>query len=235
MKGSAWHTRLPALSFRVLIDRFLDSSAPSLKICGVTTAEDAQALAELGVEALGVNFWPQSKRYLNPKEANWLKDLKGRILRVGVFVNPDIDDAINLVRAGLIDVVQLHGNESPFKASSLTDWVIPFFKAFGVNSAADLVTALDYDATGILLDAPAPGTYGGTGHTFDWSHASAFIKEHPGLPVILAGGITPENAKDALNLVRPSALDVASGAEISPGIKDLDKVKALLEAVRAGY
>jgi len=216
----------------VLLDRFLDPATPSLKICGVTTPDDANRLVELGVEAMGVNFWPKSKRYLDPKQAAWLKALKGQILRVGVFVNPDIDDAINLVRAGLIDVVQLHGDETPYKASSLTDWVIPFIKAFGVNSAADLTRASEYGAAAVLLDAPAPGVYGGTGETFDWSVATAFIKQQPELPVILAGGIVPENAAAAIAQVRPAALDVASGAEISPGVKDFEKVRALLSALK---
>lgn len=216
----------------MLLDRFLDPATPSLKICGVTTPDDANRLVELGVEAMGVNFWPKSKRYLDPKQAAWLKALKGQILRVGVFVNPDIDDAINLVRAGLIDVVQLHGDETPYKASSLTDWVIPFIKAFGVNSAADLTRASEYGAAAVLLDAPAPGVYGGTGETFDWSVATAFIKQQPELPVILAGGIVPENAAAAIAQVRPAALDVASGAEISPGVKDFEKVRALLSALK---
>ncbi|MFD0895784.1 phosphoribosylanthranilate isomerase [Luteolibacter ambystomatis] len=217
----------------MLLERFLDPSTPSLKICGVTLAEDGQRLVDLGVEAMGVNFWPKSKRYHNPKTATWLKDLKGKILRVGVFVNPDINDAIEMVRAGIIDAVQLHGDESPLQASFLEDWAIPFFKAFGVNTAADLNRAEEYHASGVLLDAPAPGVYGGTGETFDWSVAADFVRHHPDLPVILAGGIVPENAVAALSQVRPTALDVASGAEISPGIKDFDKVEALLKAVRS--
>jgi len=214
--------------------RFLDPTTPSLKICGVTLADDAAKLVELGIEALGVNFWPKSKRYLDPAQAGWLKELSGKILRVGVFVNPDIDAAIGLVRAGLIDVIQLHGDETPETAAPIREAGIPFFKAIGVHGAADLERATDFGADALLLDAPAPGVYGGTGETFDWSVAAAFIKRHPALPVILAGGIVPGNAADALAAVHPAALDVASGSESAPGIKDFEKVSALLAAVRMG-
>ncbi len=214
--------------------RFLNPSTPSLKICGVTLADDAAKLVALGVEALGVNFWPKSKRYLDPAQAGWLKELSGKILRVGVFVNPDIDAAIELVRAGLIDVIQLHGDETPETAAPIREAGIPFFKALGVHGAADLDRANDFGADALLLDAPAPGVYGGTGETFDWSVAAAFIRDHPALPVILAGGIVPGNAMDALAAVHPAALDVASGSESSPGIKDFEKVSALLAAVRMG-
>ncbi|OYV07607.1 MAG: N-(5'-phosphoribosyl)anthranilate isomerase [Verrucomicrobiales bacterium VVV1] len=216
------------------LERFLNPSIPSLKICGVTLADDASKLVALGVEALGVNFWPKSKRYLDPAQAGWLKELSGKILRVGVFVNPDIDAAISLVRAGLIDVIQLHGDETPETAVPIREAGIPFFKAIGVHGAADLDRAIDFGADALLLDAPAPGVYGGTGETFDWSVAAAFIKDHPALPVILAGGIVPGNAADALAAVHPTALDVASGSESSPGIKDFEKIEALLAAVRAG-
>jgi phosphoribosylanthranilate isomerase len=219
----------------MLLERFLDPSFPSLKVCGVTRADDARELARLNIEALGVNFWPKSKRYVAPADATWLRELKGKILRVGVFVNPDLDAARQLVREGLIDVIQLHGDESPHFASPLVDNDIPFLKAIGVKTAADLDRASEYGAAGVLLDAHAPGVYGGTGETFDWAVASAFREAHPSLPLILAGGIVPENARASLQAVRPAALDVASGSESAPGIKDFAKVAALLEAVRAGF
>lgn len=218
----------------MLLARFLDPSTPSLKICGVTLEQDARRLAELGVEALGVNFWPNSKRHLDPSKAGWLKALSGTILRVGVFVNPDIPSAIGLVRSGLIDVIQLHGDETPDSAAPIRAAGIPFIKAIGVHGAGELDQATDFQADALLLDAPAPGVYGGTGHTFDWSVAAAFIGKHPELPVILAGGIVPANATAALDAVHPAALDVASGSESAPGIKDFAKVQALLSAVRAG-
>jgi phosphoribosylanthranilate isomerase len=218
-----------------MLARFLDPARPSLKVCGVTRADDARELARLDIEALGVNFWPKSKRYVAPAEAGWLKELAGKILRVGVFVNPDLDDALQLVRDGLLDAIQLHGDESPEFARPLAEQGVPFLKAIGVKTAADLERAGDYGAAGVLLDAHAPGVYGGTGETFDWSVASAFREAHPSLPVILAGGIVPKNAADALRAVRPAALDVASGSESAPGIKDFAKVAALLAAVRAGF
>jgi phosphoribosylanthranilate isomerase len=219
--------------FLMPLARFLDPSSPSLKICGVTLERDARKLAELGVDALGVNFWPKSKRFLDPSQAGWLQALSGKILRVGVFVNPDIGEAIALVRAGLIDVIQLHGDETPETATPIREAGIPFIKAIGVQGAGELDRATDFQADALLLDAPAPGVYGGTGETFDWSVAAAFIRNHPGLPVILAGGIVPGNAVAALATVHPAALDVASGSESSPGIKDFEKVEALLAAVRA--
>lgn len=214
-------------------DRFLSPDAPALKICGVTMAADAERLASEAVDALGVNFWPNSKRYLAPEKAEFLLDLAGRILRVGVFVNAGPDLPRALFEDGLIDLVQLHGDESPADAKPLLDAGIPFIKALGVRHAEDLERAHDFGAAGILLDAHAPGVYGGTGMTIDWDLARAFVTGNPDLPLILAGGITGENAADAIAAVGPAALDIASGAESSPGIKDFDKVSALLAACRS--
>ncbi|MES2440649.1 MAG: phosphoribosylanthranilate isomerase [Verrucomicrobiota bacterium] len=214
-----------------LLERFLDPSTVSLKICGVTTRGDADQLVAMGVDALGVNFWPKSKRYLAPDEAGWLLELEGKILRVGVFVNEPPELPLRLVREGYLDTVQLHGDETPGDAAAFREAGVPFIKAIGVKTRADLERAAEYGAAGILLDAHAPGVYGGTGEVFDWDVASEFRREHPGLPVILAGGIVPENAALAATGVRPAALDIASGAEISPGIKDFQKVAAFLTAL----
>lgn len=214
-----------------LIEHFLDSSTVSLKICGVTTQDDADRLVALGVDALGVNFWPKSKRHVSPDDAAWLSDLAGKILRVGVFVNSPPELPLRLVRAGLLDVVQLHGDETPEDAAAFRDAGIPFIKAIGVKTRADLERATEYGASAVLLDAHAPGVYGGTGELFDWELASDFRRQHPQLPVLLAGGIVPENAGLAAMSVQPAALDVASGAEISPGIKDFEKVAAFLTAL----
>jgi phosphoribosylanthranilate isomerase len=214
-----------------LLESFLDPSFVSLKICGVRTRDDANRLVSMGVEALGVNFWPQSKRYLAPEEAAWLRDLEGKILRVGVFVNESPELPLRLMREGYLDLVQLHGDESPEDAMVFREAEVPFIKAIGVKTRADLERATEYGAVAILLDAHAPGIYGGTGEVFDWEVASGFRREHPGLPVLLAGGIVPENAGLAAMSVQPAALDIASGAEISPGIKDFQKVAGFLTAL----
>ena len=215
------------------LEQFLNPDHVSLKICGVTTRVDAERLVDHQVSALGANFWPLSKRYLAPADAAFLKDLAGKILRVGVFVNQPADLPIRLFNEGLIDLIQLHGDEVPEDAAPLLGAGLPFIKAIGVKTRADLDRASGFGARAILLDAHAPGIYGGTGEVFDWNVATAFKEVHPGLPVILAGGIIPENAALAATIVKPAALDVASGAEISPGVKDFDKVAALLAALNS--
>jgi len=225
--AGVFHYR-PAMS---PLERFLDPASVSLKICGVTTCGDAERLVATGVDALGVNFWPRSKRYLAPQESDWLADLAGMILRVGVFVNEAPELPLRLIREGLLDAVQLHGDETPEDAAIYQKAGVPFFKGIGVKTLDDLARAADFRANAILLDAHAPGVYGGTGETFDWNAALDFKALNPVLPIILAGGITPANAALAASTVRPAALDVASGAELSPGIKDFDKVAALLAAL----
>jgi phosphoribosylanthranilate isomerase len=214
------------------LQRFLDPAQVSLKICGVTTREDAERLVELGVDALGLNFWPRSKRHLAPQAAAWLRGLAGKILRVGVFVNQPAGLPLQLLADDMIDLVQLHGDETPQDAAVFRTAGAPFIKAIGVGGVADLARAAEFGAAAVLLDAHAPGVYGGTGETFDWNSALDFKKQHPDMPIVLAGGITPQNAAMAVEIVRPVALDVASGAEISPGVKDFNKVAALLAAVR---
>ncbi|MGJ8677002.1 MAG: phosphoribosylanthranilate isomerase [Akkermansiaceae bacterium] len=205
----------------------------SLKICGITLASDAEQLIELGVHALGVNFWPSSKRYIDPDDAAYfLKSSEGKITRVGVFVNADPELPRRLLDQGLIDFAQFHGDESIEYCQAFAKDGLPFIKALGVKNASSLELVTDYGASALLLDTPAPGVYGGTGEIFDWTIARAFIQKHPNIPVLLAGGITPRNAEEAIKAVHPAGLDVASGAEISPGVKDFDKVKALLKAAR---
>lgn len=133
----------------------------------------------------------------------------------------------------MIDVVQLHGDETTERVGGFLKAGIPVIKAVGVRDVSDIDVAGSYGSDAVLLDAHAPKVFGGTGETFDWGLANAFGKRFPAIPMILAGGITPENAGQAVDEVRPVALDVASGAEVSPGLKDFGKVAALLEACTA--
>ena len=210
--------------------KFLGSEGTSLKICGVTVRSEAERLAAMGVHAVGFNFWPHSKRFLYPVANRWMYELAGSILRVGVFVNEDSDLPYRLYGEGMIDVVQLHGDELPECVAGFRNAGIPVIKAVGVIDSAGIANAGKYGADAVLLDAHAPQVFGGSGETFDWSLAKHFQKSFPAIPMILAGGITPLNAAQAVAEVRPAALDVASGAEILPGVKDFGKVAALLEA-----
>jgi len=213
---------------------FFDPSSTSLKVCGITLAEDAKRLVTEGIPALGVNFWPKSKRYVTPsKAAEFLPALKGQILRVGVFVNADKDDVLHLLVNDIIDVAQFHGDESPEYCRVFTEDGHAFIRAIGVKNAGSISNILDYQATAILLDAHAPGLYGGTGDTFDWNLAKDVIIQNPDLPILLAGGITSTNAEEATRSVRPAGLDLASGSESSAGIKDFDKIRAIQAAIKA--
>lgn len=209
-------------------------TATQLKVCGITTKSDALQLADLKVSALGFNFWPKSKRYVTPEHvATFTKSLKGLIQRVGVFVNEEPSKIMELLEQDIIDIAQFHGDEDIQYCQAFAKSGYPFIKAIGVSSAEALQSLPSYQASAILLDAHAPEVYGGTGDTFDWNLAKDVIAEHPELPIILAGGITPHNAAKATATVAPHALDLASGAEISPGIKDFDKVIAIQQAIRS--
>ncbi len=212
---------------------FLSNNECGLKICGVTLRKDAQMLLEENVPALGVNFWPQSKRFISPTDASpWLKEIQGKILRVGVFVNPTHEEIAEILQQGIIDVAQLHGHESPEFMEEIRTKNFPVIKAWGVKSTDDHLGLAAYSrADAWLLDTPAPGIFGGTGEAFDWSLATSVAERYPNQPILLAGGITAENAAAAVQMLRPSALDVASGAEISPGRKDRAKVRDIIQAM----
>ena len=202
------------------------SQSPSLKICGITTESDALRLAALKGTALGLNFWPPSKRYCPPQTAaQFDPQLADQILRVGVFVNTSRPLASELIEQNIIDVVQLHGDETLADITHFLDQNIPVIRAVSATKLPDY--PLPTNNFALLIDTPAGKDYGGTGKTFDWSLATNFQKKHPQIPIILAGGLTPTNAADALAALHPAALDIASGAELSPGLKDFDKIQSL--------
>ncbi len=200
-----------------------------LKICGILCGEDMEQLIELGVPAIGFNFWPKSKRYVGDTDRSWMKRGAGKIVRVGVFVNAGIEEILQVLNNGLIDIVQLHGDEDPRMVRQLRLAGAVVIKAVGVKGRDDLANIGKYKADGILLDTYAPGEYGGTGKSFEWDLAKAFQERFPNTPLLLAGGITVDNAAQALSKVGPLAIDVASGAEVIPGIKDYAKIKKLLK------
>lgn len=203
-----------------------------VKICGITNLKDAMAACEYGADALGFIFYEKSPRYITPASViSIIKELPPFISKVGVFVNEPVEKVRQIKVLTGIDVVQLHGDETPEMCDSVGDEVI---KAFKVGEEGRLFGSRGFDisrykVSAYLLDTYKVGLHGGTGETFDWDIAIE-AKEFGRL--ILAGGLTPENISEAVKKVRPYAVDVASGVEKSPGIKDLKKVKEFVERAK---
>jgi indole-3-glycerol phosphate synthase/phosphoribosylanthranilate isomerase len=207
----------PAAALRKLI------AAKVLKICGITTAEDAAAAVEGGATAIGFNFYQNSPRYIDPRCA---ADIGSRpdIRRVGVFVNEARQRVEAIARIARLDVAQLHGDESP------TDYPVGLevWKAVRVTEDCDLSALEQCPAEAVVLDGPAAERYGGAGKPFDWRRAAALRKA-----VILAGGLDASNVTEAIRLAHPWGVDACSRVESAPGKKDHGKVKAFLAAAKA--
>jgi len=200
-----------------------------IKVCGITRREDAVHAIEHGATALGFVFWPRSPRYIAPERAaEIIAALAPGITLVGVFVNEPADGARAIAAASGVGVIQLHGDEAPEYAASLG---YPVYRS---------MTLVDSDAasqdwplgTPLLLDAADRERRGGTGVTVDWPRAAALARRRR---VILAGGLTPANVADAIETVNPYGVDVSSGVEAAPGIKDATKVAKFLENARVAF
>jgi phosphoribosylanthranilate isomerase len=196
---------------------------PRIKICGLTRLEDALLAAELGADALGFNLWPGSKRHLDADAVRAIVDrLPPFVTTVGVFVNQAPTDVLSLAAQSGVQAVQLHGDES---WEDVNGYPIPAIKAFRVAGPESLADLHRYRVKAVLLDTPSAG-FGGSGQTFDWALA-AEVARHA--RVVLAGGLTPDNVADAVRAVRPYAVDVASGVERAPGVKDPEKLRRFVE------
>ena len=199
-----------------------------LKICGITRAADAVHAVEHGATALGFIFWPNSPRYVEPaRAAQIIAALPTSVTTVGVFVNDPVDRVQTIAMAAGVTVVQLHGDEPPADVRALA---YPIFRSATLDEANE-VTQTWPDAI-VLLDAADRERRGGTGQAVDWVRAAALARRSP---LILAGGLTPENVAAAIDLVQPRGVDVSSGVEAAPGIKDPDKVARFLSNARSAF
>ncbi len=198
-----------------------------VKICGITRREDAVAALAAGADALGFNFWRQSKRYVAPAAARAIvARLPPFATPVGVFVNQPEEEILAIARDSGVRVLQLHGDEPPDLCARLP---YPVVKAIRVDATRALAALASYEVAAFLLDTPSRG-YGGSGAAFDWTLAQGVSDV---APIVLAGGLTPENVAEAVRAVRPYAVDVASGVESEPGVKDADRMARFVRAARA--
>jgi len=201
-----------------------------VKICGVTNAEDATCAVESGADAIGFNFYPSSKRFIVPEKAREISEgLDASILRVGVFVNPAREYVVATIRQVGLNAIQFSGNETP---DDVSGYQLKVFKAIHITGVESLAAMKLYGVDAFLLDTHRDGDFGGTGETFDWDvarKAKQFGK------VIMAGGLTPQNVSAAVRLVRPYGVDVSSGVEARPGIKDNKKIADFIRRAREAH
>ncbi|MBF0462494.1 MAG: phosphoribosylanthranilate isomerase [Magnetococcales bacterium] len=214
-----------------------------VKVCGLTRRVDVEAAVAAGADALGLVFYPKSPRFVTPAEAAALvADLPPFVVRVGLFVNASCAEIVQTVGLGWLDCVQLHGDETPAFCRQLRlemERVALFprlIKAVRVATREDVQTVAQWPVQAILLDAKVESRYGGTGRSFDWSLLEGwprlFAASGAALPLILAGGLTPDNVALAVRQVRPYAVDVSSGVETAPGIKCANKIIHFIRQVQ---
>lgn len=201
-----------------------------IKVCGLTTLEDAGMVASAGVDWIGLNFWPESKRHVDRIRARVIvaeaRRCHAAIKCVGLFVNQSAREIENAMEVADLDYVQLHGDESPVFAKRFGERCI---KALALSSEEDLAHLASFGCEWKLADTPSPGR-GGSGEVGNWPLAAKAAALEPKL--WLAGGLRPDNVAAAIAAVKPYGVDVASGVEDSPGIKNTEKVRAFVAAVR---
>ncbi len=198
-----------------------------VKVCGITNANDALAAAEAGADALGFVFAESPRRVSVEVARAVIAELPPYVTPVGVFVDESPETVLRVVAEAGLGAVQLHGEEPPEVVAELVP--IACIKGFRVRGPGDLKGMVRYRVQGYLVDAFVPGQAGGTGKTVDWTWFDGF--EPPG-PLILSGGLTPENVGEAVRRVRPYAVDVSSGVECEPGRKDHERVRLFVERAR---
>jgi phosphoribosylanthranilate isomerase len=199
-----------------------------VKVCGITSLDDAVACVEAGADALGFNFYPRSPRYINPQDARRIIErLPSSVLTVGVFVNEGGPEAVvRIAKEAGVRAVQLHGDEPPEYCRALEALYV--IKALRVSEGFVPESALEYETEAVLLDAFDRSERGGTGRTFDWEIARRVRELVPKL--YLAGGLSAENVKEAVEQVHPYAVDACSLLESAPGRKDLERVRNFISA-----
>lgn len=203
---------------------------PRIKICGLTRPEDARDAARLGADAIGLVFYDKSPRNVDIAAARAvIAALPPFVSVVALFVNPARERVDEILAALPIDILQFHGEET---AEFCESFHRPYLKAVRVKPGVDLVEWADRykNARGLLADAFVEGAHGGTGATFDWR----LIPDTLPIPLILSGGLTPDNVADAVRRVRPAAVDVSSGVEAGKGIKDAERMRAFIQGVTDG-
>ena len=199
-----------------------------VKICGITRPEDAEVAVEVGADAIGLVFFPGSPRFVGDLERarEIARVALPFVTVVGVFVNPSREEVLRTAREVPLQLVQLHGDESPKMALSLG---LPVIKAVRLSGPKIPKAVVEFPCCAIHLDAHRPGKWGGTGEPFPWEWAVPIAR---GRKIIIAGGLRPENVARALDVVRPYGVDVSSGVEREPGMKDPRKIREFLEVVR---
>ena len=202
-----------------------------IKICGITQKQDAVAAAQLGADAIGLVFYKQSPRSVTLSQASEISTgiLPGLKI-VGLFVNPEPSEVAEILESGLVDYLQFHGDESE---EFCRRFGMPYLKAFKVRADRDIVSDISNysSADFILLDSFDKNIPGGTGKTFDWSMAAA-TNVNSGINLIMAGGLNSLNVRKAVEQVRPFGVDVSSGVERKPGVKDMEKMQVFIEEAR---
>lgn len=201
-----------------------------VKVCGITNSEDALCAVRLGASALGFIFYEKSPRFITPREAGEvIRQIPPFVTKVGVFVNAEATSLREAKEIAGFDVYQFHGDETPeFCATFGEDYI----KVIRVKNAGSLDAINLYDTDAFLFDTYSPDAYGGTGENFSWDVLARRKLEDKF--VILSGGLNPDNVRDAISAVDPYAVDVSSGVESSPGIKDHTKLERFMEAVSDG-
>jgi len=198
-----------------------------VKICGVTSLNDAIMAANYGASALGFIFYEKSPRYINPKILKtWISNVPSSVKKVGVFVNKDVDKVNKIAEELNLGMVQLHGDESPEYCNQM---IKPVIKVFRVNNKFDSIMLNNYQVATFLFDTYNKENYGGTGESFDWQSILQLTTE---IPVILSGGLNADNVLEGIDVVKPSAVDVNSGVEVAPGKKDEEKIKNLFTILK---